>query len=192
MNNLRTKFFIAILAFTVGIISVWAAYQFQIFSVLFEQLKSLTESSAPQTETPVEKQRSGKVEVRFTEFLNRPGYFDAYIHLTNDTAQPISYRGYGQNDNCTVAFKQKDKIKEVSLCTCGNGVNWQTLLPGETARYRVSAWALDKIWKENEQQIKMQFGFKVILGEEKQGQRIDYSELSREHFIWSEEVTLSR
>ena len=191
MNNVKTKLLIAILAFTLGIISVWAAYQFQIISVLFERLKSLTQIVAPHTEIPVEKQRSGKVEVRFTEFLNRPGFFDAYVHMTNETAQPISYRGYGGDNNCTVAFKQKDKIKEVNLCTCGNGVHWNTLLPGETARYRVSAWALSNIWKEKEQQITTQFGFKVILGEEKHGQ-IEYSDLSREQFVWSEPVTLSK
>ena len=146
MNNFKTKLIVAFLAFTFGIFSVWAVYHFQRLPILFERLAAQTESVTPQEETFVEKQSTGNVEFRFSEFLNKSGYFDADFYLTNNTARPVSYVG------CTIALKQNGKIKEINTCSCLN-ITWTNLRQGEKVSYRLGNWTLSKVWKEYEKKF---------------------------------------
>lgn len=177
MKNFSFKIIVALLAFSLGIASVWAIGGFSYLTSLLELNSSVSENS-PQTNEILTESNSGKVEIRLKRIYKYEDVNIAEFELLNGTNEPISYMGYNKNSYCDITFKRGEKLNTVNQCTCGTGLGLQTLPAGETALYTVSDLVARYHLKLKKQKVIASFKFEVMVGAEKRKQE-----------LWTEEIT---
>jgi hypothetical protein len=193
MKKLILKFTVGLLALAAGISLVWAS---GIFQILFPRT---TNPALPATDTsitqPFNREKSGKVLVRFKEFEYGKGWLAAF-EIINDTTQPIFYVGSKRKDKfdyCTLAVKHEEpfpanhdgKIDNLSFdirsnCYYSTGMFLQTLKSGESVTLTAWEHEVRSLGHINDAKLdtKAQIGFEFFTGEEK-----------RREVVWSEEIT---
>ena len=177
MKNFSFKIVVALLAFSLGIASVWAIGGFSYVASLFEH-SSLVSEISPQTSEVQPEENSGRVEIRFKRIYKYEDVNIAEFELVNGTNEPISYMGYNKNSYCDITFKRGEKLNTVNQCSCGTGLGLQTLPAGETALYTVSDLVARHHLKLKKQKVAASFKFEVMVGAEKRKQE-----------LWTEEIT---
>jgi hypothetical protein len=177
MKNFSIKIIIALLAFLLGIVSVWAIGGFSYLAFLLGRNSSIAENS-PQTNETLTESNFGKVEISLKRIYKYEDVNIAEFEMVNGTKEPISYMGYNKNSYCDITLKRGEKLNTVNQCFCGTGLGLQTLPAGETALYTVSDLVARYHLKVKKQKVTASFKFEVMIGAEKRKQE-----------LWTEEIT---
>jgi hypothetical protein len=208
MRNFKTKFVVAILAFTIGVIGVWISGVLSSLNFIFAQPDLLMEIDEVSTEKvsnnePFAEQAFGNIEIRFKRHLKIEDSNYAEFEIVNRNSLPIGYMGYGKNSHCTTAVKINHKVEQNNLCWCGTGLELQVLRTGETALYQVSESEVRQLLKReilkvtkhyttsegletveyipDRRKVTTQVGFEFIVGAER-----------RKEIVWSQKLSFPK
>ena len=174
MKRLNLFIGIAIFTFSIGVAVVWFWLSFSKHPIAFFDSPP-TEKQVP-SEFPA-KSLSESVQIKFlsSEKRNAPGYVFVTFQITNGSSETLYYKGYGKDWHCSYKFNRGSKIEQQErLCTCGNGLTEQALLPGETTTYDVAVLLQSKT-------NKVEVGFDFDVGQER-----------RKETIWTDEVVVKK
>ena len=152
MKNLKIKLFVAILAFIIGVVGVWAIGVIS-SSFLFVELDPWMEIDPAPTNEPFVEQAFGNVEVRFKRRLKIEGENYAEFEIINHHRLPVGYIGYGRDSYCTTAVQINNTVEQNNQCWCGTGLEMQTLRTDETALYQVSESEVRQLLKKEKRKI---------------------------------------
>ncbi len=180
MKNLKIKFFIAVLAFTIGIGGVLANDVLS-SSFLFVEVDPWMEIDAAPINEQLVEQAFGNIEIHFKQYLKIEGENYAEFEIVNHQRLPVGYIGYGKDSYCTTAVKLNHRVEQNNQCWCGTGLERQTLRAGETALYQVSESEVRHLLKKDKGKFKTQVGFEFLVGAER-----------RKELVWSEEVSFPK
>jgi len=181
MKNLKIKFLVAILAFAIGVIGVWASGVLSSLSFFFVEIDPWMEIDVAPTNEPFLEQAFGNVEVRFRRRLKIEGENYAEFEIVNHHRLPVGYIGYGKDSYCTTGVKVNDSVEQNNQCWCGTGLEMQILRNGETALYQVSESEVRHLLKKDKRKVTTQIGFEFLVGAER-----------RKELVWSEKVSFPK
>ena len=163
MKRLCLFFCLALLTFAIGVASARAYFQFHRLSLTLS-----TSSFLPKLLiTPP----GGGVQINFQRIEKTEYGSYAEFRVINGGSEALHYSGYSQNSHCSYMIRQGKKVEQKWPCWCGTGLAERTLLPGESATYRVQT---------TPESVKFEVGFDFLIGKK-----------LRKQTIWSNEVVAS-
>ena len=163
MKRLGLFLCLALLTFGIGVTSVWGYSQFHRLSLALSTSTFLPKLLI----TPP----GGGVQVKFQRIEKTAYGTYAEFYVMNGGSETLRYSGYSKDDHCSYVIRQGNKVEQKLPCWCGTGLAERTLLPGESAIYKVQVAA------ESE---KFEVGFDFRIGKK----------LLKQTF-WSDEVVAS-
>lgn len=187
MKNLTFKIFVALLAFTTGIISLWAVGGFSLFAPIPELPTPHIQESSVQIEEPLqidepfEAKKSGNIEVHFKQFTKDENgtIVAAEFGLINDSTENLEY------SDCFHLLKRGKKIDIWNRCYCGNDLGLSSRIKsGETKVIKLYIGMIRDGFRSKKQKITGRFGFQVRIGAERQDGKYE------DRRLWSENITI--
>ncbi len=160
MKRLSLFFCLALLTFGIGVASVWGYYQFHRLSLTLS-----TSTFLPKLLITLP---GGGVQVKFQRIEKTEYGTYAEFYVMNGGSEALRYSGYSKNSHCSYMIKLGNKVEQMSPCWCGTGLAERTLLPGESATYKVQVAA-------ESERFEVGFDFRI-------GKKL------RRQTIWSNEV----
>ncbi len=183
MNKFYNKLYVAVFTFIIGVSTFYLSDGFVSLVPFNANLFPWDIVSRPTTIAPL-SMSSNKVEIRFVKFVQGKHEVEAEFELTNNSAENVYYYSYSKDSYPSPMLKREGKVVTNNRIRCASGIKGQTLIPGETAFYRVGKSEVtyeptQRSWKQSDKPT--QIGFPFLLGNER-----------REITLWTEEIEFPR
>lgn len=158
MKNFKTKFFVALLSFIVGISAFYLSSN--IHSITPNSISHTPENSLPK------KELSNKIEIRFVRFMQGDFQTEVELKITNNSAENTYFHSYSKNSYPFPTLKRDGKVVPDKRFRCGTGITEQILSPGETVFFRVPESEVtyeptQDSWQESDKPTQIGFSFEV-------------------------------